>query len=112
MDPILPCYLFQVTAQRGDEESSFSITEFNNRRGSRPNREPDDGSSFQVTGSGDRGSGSSGGRLTGSGGRLPDYVRVEVEVQRLDNPRGLLSNGKSCDITKKCDTRISAFMDL
>ncbi|OQV25415.1 hypothetical protein BV898_01091 [Hypsibius exemplaris] len=55
-----------------------------------------------------RGSGSNGAR---DRTRFPDFARVEVEIQRLENSAGILSNGKSCDFTGACDPVVNAFLD-
>ncbi|XP_055346797.1 uncharacterized protein LOC129594210 [Paramacrobiotus metropolitanus] len=117
-------YLSLVRTQRfGDDQSSFRLTGTNFNRGNRgPSRDDaGDDSSFRITdyNSGNRGGsgsrGSSGGRRDTFGSRgqqFPDYVRIEVDVQRLDNPQGKLATGKSCDVFNACDTRLSAFLDL
>nr|7DBT_A Chain A, AMNP/g12777 [Ramazzottius varieornatus]7DBT_B Chain B, AMNP/g12777 [Ramazzottius varieornatus]7DBU_A Chain A, AMNP/g12777 [Ramazzottius varieornatus]7DBU_B Chain B, AMNP/g12777 [Ramazzottius varieornatus] len=45
-------------------------------------------------------------------GRFADFFRIETEIQRLDNPAGILANGKKCDFTGACDPVVTAFLDL
>jgi len=88
-----------VSGQNSDDDSSFAITNVNRRANP-------------------RGSGSSSSRLTSgrgrggsSGGAFPDYVRIEVEIIRLENPGGILGSGKRCDFTRKCDPKLTAYID-
>ncbi|OQV25416.1 hypothetical protein BV898_01092 [Hypsibius exemplaris] len=78
-----------------------------------------DSGSFNGRDSDRFGGSSSSSRLTGSGsrpsssrGQFPDFVRIEVEIQRLDNPTGIIANGKKCDTFKSCDPRLTAYLDI
>ncbi|GAV02021.1 hypothetical protein RvY_12635 [Ramazzottius varieornatus] len=43
---------------------------------------------------------------------LPQFVRVEIEIQRLENPGAVLATGKACKFfSGACDPSISAFLD-
>lgn len=43
---------------------------------------------------------------------VPQFVRVEIEIQRLENPGGVLATGKACKFfSGACDPSISAFLD-
>ncbi|GAV09707.1 hypothetical protein RvY_19200 [Ramazzottius varieornatus] len=93
-----------------------------NGRSGRQNQD----SGFFITSSGRRGSESrfsvNGGRRSPSkerltidgdrGGSFPDYFRVEVEIQELDNPSGVLSTGQHCDTMNDCDVRVQAYLDV
>ncbi|XP_055346732.1 uncharacterized protein LOC129594164 [Paramacrobiotus metropolitanus] len=65
------------------------------------------------TGGSDRDRGSSFSGAGVDGDNFPDYFRVEVEIQRLENEKGILSNGKNCDVFGgKCDPRVQVFVDV
>ncbi|OQV16853.1 hypothetical protein BV898_09025 [Hypsibius exemplaris] len=40
-----------------------------------------------------------------------DSMRVEFQLTKLENPEGILYNGKKCDIGSKCDPRLSGYVD-
>lgn len=43
---------------------------------------------------------------------FPDYFRVEVEIQRMENNGSMRSDGKACDWGSACDPEISAVIDM
>jgi hypothetical protein len=49
--------------------------------------------------------------VPGGSGNLPNYFRVETEIVRLSNQKGIQSSGSSCDKTDECDTRVYAYLD-
>lgn len=57
-------------------------------------------------------SGSDSRRRPSSDVSFPDYFRVEVEIQRLEDPGSKRSDGKSCDSLSKCDPEVSAAIDM
>ncbi|GAV02168.1 hypothetical protein RvY_12765 [Ramazzottius varieornatus] len=40
-----------------------------------------------------------------------ESIRVEYKLTKLDNPGGIIYNGKKCDMTGKCDPRLSGYVD-
>ncbi|OWA52357.1 hypothetical protein BV898_16812 [Hypsibius exemplaris] len=42
---------------------------------------------------------------------ITGYFRVEAQITRLDNERGKLADGSSCDPIGPCDPSVSAFID-
>ncbi|GAU87505.1 hypothetical protein RvY_00337 [Ramazzottius varieornatus] len=42
---------------------------------------------------------------------IRDFIRIEANILRLDNPRGISHTGLPCDITDSCDPRVIAFID-
>lgn len=43
---------------------------------------------------------------------FPDFFRIEVEIQKLENVGSLRSDGKECDWKSKCDPVVSAAIDI
>lgn len=86
-------------------QSRFTITSSGRQRPGRPVQPDEDygGDTFD-----DRNS-----RLTArSNDRWPNYFRIEAEILRLDNPRGLLEDGRTCDSWNSCDPRVAAYLDV
>lgn len=40
-----------------------------------------------------------------------ESVRVEYKLTKLQNPGGIIYNGKKCDMGSKCDPRVSGYVD-
>ena len=85
---LLPCL---ISARRtGDED--FSSVDRDRRRGSSGSNRFADESPSRVD--------------------VPNFVRVEIEIQRLENPGGVLATGKACKFfSGACDPSVSAFLD-
>ena len=71
----------------------------------------DDAGAFPENNDGNDDGRNSGSSSFDQGATTPDFVRVEIEIQRLENPGGILANGKKCDFFKSCDPRVTAYID-
>jgi len=91
-----------ISAQSNRDDSRFTITSINRGNGdSRFSGNGNDRTSDRFTG--DR---------APTNRAAPDFYRIEVDIVRFDNAKGILANGKACDMTKTCDPIITAFLDV
>ncbi|XP_055327760.1 uncharacterized protein LOC129580985 [Paramacrobiotus metropolitanus] len=99
----VPSYYFGNRGTASDSQSRYVYTSSDRRR-----PQPDD---YYSPGRNSRNNDQFNSDSS-DGSQFPDYFRIEVEVQNLDNPSGLLANGQNCDTLNACDPRVSVYMDI